>query len=217
MFFILGILFPISLILNFFFVDSIIEMVDRSVITSSVIVVVLKALNLYATRSGFDEFLKIIKILDGEIHEESHIFQMNATIKLSHQLYFCYLFPYVSTCGLLAFQTLFSAPANRLWQSTYSYPFKWAQNNQIYTSGLFIQGFANTCIVFFAVAADTYGVILIHILSTHINILQERLKILGKPKHFTAEDNFNQLIYCCKIYENILRYGNHFLCNYDQF
>ncbi|XP_031621607.1 odorant receptor 33a-like [Contarinia nasturtii] len=176
-------------------------MVDRSVITSSIITNVVKALNLYATRSGLNEFLMVIKGLDAEIHDESHIFKMNATIKLGHQLYFWYLGPYVSTCVLLVFQTIFSSPVNRMWQSTYSFPFEWAQQHQIYTSGLFIQGFANTCSVIFAVAADTYGVILIQILSTHIKILHERLEILGTLRH---EKNFNKLIYCCKIYENIL-------------
>lgn len=129
---ILGILFPLTQILNIFYAGSVMEMVDRSVITSSIVIVVVKAINLYATRKGLNELFYVIKGLDGEIHDECHILYMNATIKLGHQLYFTYLCPYISTCVLLLFQTIFSMPENRMWSSTYGYPFEWAHNEYIY-------------------------------------------------------------------------------------
>ncbi|XP_055322119.1 odorant receptor 33a-like [Sitodiplosis mosellana] len=180
-------------------------MVDRSVITSSVVVVVVKAIALFTTRKGLNEFLEIIKSLDSEIHDESHIFQMNKTIKIGHRLYISYLYPYISTCVLLVFQTIYSKPETRMWSSTYAYPFKWAQRTNVYVGGLFLQGIANTCIVLFAVAADTYGVVMLQILSTHIDILQDRLKCLGQAKELSSDEHFNQLISGCKTYENILR------------
>lgn len=204
-FLVLGLLFPFSQILNIFFANSIMEMVDRSVITSSVVVVVIKALSLYANRKGFSEFLELLQELDGEITEVSHITQLNSAIKVGHRLYFTYLYPYVSTCVLLIFQTIYSRPEIRLWSSTYAYPFEWAQQTHIYVSGLFIQGISNTCIVIFAVAADTYGVVLIHIVSTHISILHDRLERLGKSENQSTDEHYNELIQCCKIYERILR------------
>lgn len=207
----LGILFPFSQILNIFFADSITEMVDRSVITSSVVIVVVKALNLYTKRRELNEFFEIMKELDDEIQEEYQIQRMKSAIKISHQLFFAYFYPYISTCVLLVFQTIYSRPAIRLWSSTYAYPFDWAQKTKVYVIGLFIHGIANTCIVIFAVAADTYGAVLIHILSTHIDILQHRLTELGKNKKFSDKEHFDQLIYCCKAYESILRYHRTFI------
>lgn len=206
-FVLLGILFPFSQVLNIFFADSIMEMVDRSVITSSVVVVVIKAVNLYHKRNGLTDLFNELKKLDDDIKETSHIIQMNSTIKIGCQLYFTFLFPYISTCIVLVFQTIFSKPESRLWSSTYAYPFDWTHETHIYISGLFIQGIANSCIVIFAVAADTYGVILIHIISTHIGILQERLERLGKTEHTSAQERFDELIYCCKSYDSILRWS----------
>lgn len=200
----LGFLFPISQILNIFFANSIIEMVDRSVITSSVVVVVVKGMALYTTRKGLNDFFETIKGLESEIYDESHITKMNKTIKIGHQLYFSYLYPYISTCVILIIQTIYSKPESRMWSSTYAYPFEWAQRTDIYVGGLFVHGFANTCIVIFAVAADTYGVILIQILSTHIDILQEHLKCLGNARELSTVGHFNQLISHCKKYESIL-------------
>lgn len=202
---VLGFLFPITQILNIFFAHSVTEMVDRLVITSSVVVVVLKGMAIYSTRKGLNEFFEIIKGLDSEIHDDSQILQMNKTIKIGHQLYFSYLYPYISTCVLLVFQTIYSKPETRMWSSTYAYPFEWAQRTNIYVGGMFAHGIANTCIVIFAVAADTYGVILLEIISTHIDILQERLKHLGNAKELHDDEHFNQLICCCKSYESILR------------
>lgn len=205
-FLVLGLLFPLSQILNIIFADSIIEMVDRSVITSSVVVVVIKALNLYIKRKELDDFFSEIKKLDIEIQEESQVQQISTAIKISHKLFFSYLYPYISTCVLLAFQTIYSRPAIRMWSSTYAYPFDWSQKTEIYVTGLFIQGICNTCIVIFAVAADTYGAVLIHILSTHIDILQDRIKKLGKNKNNGDKEPFEQLIFSCKSYESVLRY-----------
>lgn len=202
---VLGFFFPISQILNIFFAHSIMEMVERLVITSSVVVVVLKGMAIYSTRKGLNEFFEINKGLDSEIRDDSQILQMNKTIKIGHQLYFSYLYPYISTCVLLVFQTIYSKPESRMWSSTYAYPFEWAQQTNIYVGGMFVHGIANTCIVIFAVAADTYGVILLQILSTHIDILQERLKFLGYAKELCDDEHFNQLICRCKSYESILR------------
>lgn len=201
----LGILFPLSQILNIFFAQSVAEMVDRSVITSSVVIVVVKGAVLHTTQKGLNQYFKLIKRLDSEVQDEKDIEQMNKTITIGHQLYFSYLYPYISTCVLLVFQTVYSKPENRMWYSTYAYPFDWAKRSNVYVCGLFLQGFANTCIVLFAVAVDTYGVVMLQILSTHIGILQERLKSLGNAKEQSTGEHWNELISGCKSYENILR------------
>lgn len=205
-FIVLGVLFPLSQIVNIIFVNSVTEMVDRSVITSSVVVVVIKALNLYANRKRLTELLNQLTDLDGEINELSHIQHINLAIKFGHRLYFTFLYPYISTCVLLVFQTIYSRPEIRLWSSTYEYPFEWAHQTHIYVIGLFIQGIANTCVVIFAVAADTYGVVLIHLLSKHIVILQDRLECLGQNANQSANEHYNELIFCCNVYEWILKY-----------
>lgn len=201
----IGTLFPISQIVNIFFAKSVTEMAERMVITSSVIVVAAKAFILYINRKGLDDLLQLLKDLDGEIQERSHINQLNSAVKLGRQMYIAYLFPYISTCVLLVFQTIYSRPENRMWSSTYAYPFEWAQRPAVYVSGLFIHGFSNTSIVIFALAVDTYGVILIHIVTTHIVILQERLQLLGKNRSLSDAEQYNQLVYCCKLYEKILK------------
>lgn len=180
-------------------------MVDRSVITSSVVIVVVKWVVLYTTQKGLNQFFELIKRLDSEIQDKKHIDQMNKTIKIGHQLYFAYLYPYISTCVLLVFQTIYSKPENRMWYSTYAYPFDWAKRSNVYVCGLFLQGIANTCIVLFAVAADTYGVVMLQILSTHIGIAQDRLKCLGNSEELSKAEQWNELISGCKTYENILR------------
>lgn len=205
-FFVFGIFFPLSQIVNVFFVNSVTEMVDRSVITSSVVVVVIKALNLYANRKKLTELLNQLKDLDGEINELSHIQHLNSAIKIGHRIYFTFFYPYILTCVLLVFQTFHSRPEIRLWSSTFAYPFEWAHQTNVYISGLFIQGIANTCVVIFAVAADTYGVVLIQLLSMHIVILHERLECLGQNVNQSTNEHFSELIFCCSVYERILRY-----------
>lgn len=205
-FLVLGILFPLSQMLNIYFADTITEMVDRSIITSSVVVVVIKALNLYTNRNKLMEFFVNLKELDDEITETIHLQRLNSTVKLGQRLYFLFLYPYILTCILLVFQTIYSSPAIRLWMSTYAYPYEWAHQTPIYMSGLIGQAIANTCIVIFAVAVYTYGVVLIHLLSTHIGILHNRLERIGNYTQQTLDDNYNDVILCCNIYERILRY-----------
>lgn len=201
---ILGILYPCTLILSLFFADSIYEMAEHLVLTSSVVVLVIKAINLLLNRKELRQLFGQLEELDGDIREEPHVAQMQALILMSHRLYFSFLCPYIFTCVLLVFQAIFSSPETRMWSSTYSYPFDWAHFTYIYVSGIFFQGICNFFIVFFAVAADTYGVILIYILVAHIDILHRRLERLGKCYHKAGSEPYGDLIYCCKAYEKIL-------------
>lgn len=202
---ILGIFYPLSLILNLIFAESIFEMAERLVITSSVVVLVIKAINLISNRNGLRQLFVQLKELDDGISDELHVAEMQSVIQISHRLYFSFLCSYISTCVLLVFQAIFSKPETRMWSSTYSYPYDWAHLSYVYVSGIFFQGISNHCIVVFAVAADTYGVILIHILAAHINILHSRLERLGKCVRQSGREQYYDLIYCCKVYEKILR------------
>lgn len=206
-FLIVGVLFPFSQILSIFFAKSINEMVDRLIITSSAVVVVAKGLNLYTKCQQLMDFFAILRLLDREITETRHINQFNKVIRDAHRLYYLFLYPFIATCVLLVFQTIYSRPEIRLWSSTFTYPFEWAQDVCIYVGGLFFQGIANTSMVIFAVSVDTYGVILIHVVTSHIKVLNESLEQLGaKYSHFQSKQAINELIYYCKVYENILRY-----------
>lgn len=207
LFVIVGFLFPLSQILSIFFASSISEMVDRMVITSSVVIVVVKAINVYTKQEKLQEFFHVIKRLDKKITEEAHIAQFNEIIKFSQQMYFSFFYSFLSTCVVLVFQTIYSKPSRRLWSSTYSYPYEWAQHPYVYVGGLFFQGIANTIVVLFAVSTDTYVAIFNHVLAGHIDVLNDRLQHLGDKEFAVDADkyHYDELVQCCRIYRDILR------------
>lgn len=208
--FIVYIAFSISLLVCVFFVDSVNKIVDHMIITSSVIMVAVKAYNVLVMRKQFDELLILMQELDDSttIEEHRNIFQ--PIFKESDFLFKFFCFSYLSTWSAIALQVIVSPPDERTWPSTYLYPIKYLHHPFIYVGGLFCQGISNFFVCSMDVAEDTYGASLLHILGGHIMALGQRLSDLGNTNKIRQNtvDSYQhkfQLIECCKRYILILR------------
>lgn len=193
-FLIVGIAFPLSQLINCFFVDSIEAFVGILLVTSTVTVVVIKSVIIYKKRTKLMKILKILKNLDADVHETDHIEIVNLVLRQCKKIYFLFLFIYVFACVILTFQVCLVPPEYRMWPSTILYPYKWAKIHTIYIGGIVFQGIANTLICIFSGSGDTYGIILSNILVAHIQIFCKKLEKLEEE----------QIVKCCKIYEDIL-------------
>lgn len=207
LFIFVGILFPLSIMLSVVFSNSISEMVDRMAIASSVIVVIVKAINVYKEQKKLEEFFHVAERLDKEITENDHISMFNGMLRFSQQIYFTFFYSFLSAWSMLVFQAIYSRPSSRLWSSTYSYPYEWAHHPYVYAGGLFFQGISNACIVIFSISTDTYVAVLNNVLAGHISILNNRLKRLGhtEVKVDSEKYHYEELVRCCRIYQDILR------------
>lgn len=205
----IGILFTLSLILSVFYSSSVDKIVDNLIITSSVVVVILKGINLFVNKSKLLELFQLLHRIDSQIHEEKHLSKFSIIFRDCRYLYTAYLYTFMPTVIMLIFQVIFSRPERRMWNSTYLYPYDWAKDPYAYYGGIVFQGISNCCVCYFAISVDTYGIILIKILEGYVEILCDRVQKLGKkdvlamvPTHLLYSD----LINCCKSYENLLRY-----------
>lgn len=202
----IGLLFPISQLACIFFVETVKSRVEVLVISSSVVVVIMKAINLYSNQMKMLELLHLIESMEKQITKSNHQAKFNCIIVSCRRLFSTYMIAYMCTVSSIVLQAIFSTRDKRSWSSTYHYPYELAKIPAVYFGVLVFQGISNFCICFFAVAADTYGVVLTHILLGHVDVFGLRLREMGQARGGKSADTFyEEIVYCCKSYIHILR------------
>lgn len=201
----IGITFPLSQISCMFFMTTLNQVVECLIILSSVVVVILKAVNLYIQQKKMLELLKSIKETEKEIVLSSHQDKFIGIFRSCRRIFNGYMISYMFIIFSLVLQSFFSSRDKRSWSSTYIFPYEFAQKLEVYFSVLVYQGLSNVFVCLFAVAADTYGVVFTQILAGHVDVLGARLSRLGERKNTRSVELYKEIIECCKSYIIILR------------
>lgn len=199
----IGITFPVSQISGIFFMTTLNQVVECLIILSSVIVVILKGINLYTQQNKMLELLRSIEKTEKSIILPSHQDKFKEIFRSCRRIFNSYMIGYMFTIFSLVLQAIFSSRDKRSWSSTYIFPYDFAQRSDVYFGVLVFQGLSNICVCLFAVAADTYGVVFTQILVGHVDVLGARLSQLGRSKDSILL--YKEIIDCCKSYITILR------------
>ena len=195
--------FPLSQIWCVLFVDSVEKVVDQLVLTSTVWMASIKAVNLYSHKRSLQKLFGMLMQLDSRVHGLNEQQQFEPIYKISRLLFNAFLVAYLSAWGCIGLQIIWAPPEKVVWTSTLLYPYGWAQGETIYKIGLAYQAASNFYLCIFDAAIDTYGVILLNILGGHIDTLGARLRGIGYSK-VDAKSSLKsnaELLTCIKTYE----------------
>lgn len=198
------VLYPISSLVCVFFMNTVDAIVDNLVLTSSLILVSMKALNLLIHQQKLVEILCILKKLDKTISPQEYQLIFASIFKRSNVLFFCFFGNFIMCYVTVLLLVLVSDPGHRTWSSTYLYPIEILHHRIIYFGGVVIQGISNLLQVVVDVSFDTYGASLMDLASGHIKLLGKRLSVLGTNKESLYQQKL-KLIDLCEKYILILK------------
>lgn len=204
--------FPVTLGASVMFVDSMNRVVDNLVMTSSLVMAGVKGINVFLNKSNLKELFKMLDYLDSRIKTKAEEQTFEPIFDECHKLLKMFMTAYLVAWSCLTLQIFWSDTDQILWSSTLFYPFESLKTPPIYFSVLVFQCFSNFCICVVDASADTYGVVLNHILGGHIDVLGSRLRNLGyndNVKKSTEQELAlnKELIECVKTYEVCIRYA----------
>lgn len=202
--------FPVTLLISLMFVKSMNQVVDNLVITSSLIMASVKGVNVYINQSRLKELLQMLTELDKGIKTSAERSMFDGIFAESRTLLRIFVVAYLSAWSCLASQMWWSNTDQILWSSTYLYPIDALHTKPIYLGVLAYQCFSNFCICVIDASADTYGVVLNHILGGHIEVLGTRVRelghiVTGRKRRTKDSETMAALIDCVKTYELCLR------------
>lgn len=206
--------FPISQLICVLYVDSINAIVDHLVITSTVVMAVIKGLNVLAKKRTFVKLLRLMKEMDQSVTNEEEISIFYPIFRDSHRVLLIFFINYISSWSCVAMQVIMSTPDHRLWSSTFLYPVEFLHHPAIYVGGIFFQAISNLLLVFVDIVVDTYGASLLHVLGGHLDVLGNHLRSLGHVNGKKgAVEQKAELIELCKKYILIIRLRLTNQCN----
>lgn len=210
--FFMNIGFPISQLICVLWVDSVNAAVDHLIITSTVIMAVIKGFNVLAKQKNFIELFDLMKELDSTVTPEEHDTIFKRKFILSDRLLLLFCVNYMGSWTSAVIQEIMSSPAQRLYSSTYYYPSEFLHDRRIYVGGIIFQLFANLLLVFVDIVVDTYGASLLHVLGGHIEVLGQRFQQLYQNDLQPHKHHKKTLINLCKKYLLIIRFESILFC-----
>lgn len=181
MFYTTAIGFILTIITSIFFVESMKQVVDNLMVMNSSVLVVLKSIIFALKYSQHIKMFALIEKLDKEINVKSFaeiaiIKKVTSKVSLLFRAFAaCYAFAWI----VLAIQSIFQSSDKVFWSSIALYPGEISQIRVLYWIVLIFQAFANLILVVLTFACDTYGIVVIMILSGFIEVLVSRLSNLG--------------------------------------
>lgn len=200
--FVFNIAFTLIEVSNTFYTNSIDEMVDHLMITSTIFVTILKAINVLLHRKSILELFDLIRELDNDV-ESMHRKIFIPVLKISKFLFYAFLISYLCSLSLVFLQTIFSEPQDRLYSSTHFYSNEVLHVPSIYNGVLIFQMIANGSSCFMDIGLDVYGIILIFVLCGHIDVLRKQFLSLGSEAGEMMSCNIMRKL--CRRYETVLR------------
>lgn len=197
------------MLVSVLFVKNVNQAVDNLVMTSSLVMAGIKGVNIFLNRHRLQELFDMLDHLDKAItKEEERMFDQ--IFEESRILLKMFLVAYLSAWLCLTSQIFWSNKDQILWSSTLFYPYEPLQAPSIYFTVLVYQCFSNFCICVVDSSADTYGVVLNHVLGGHVDVLGKRLQELGHSESSKDSKQLNKeardlLIQCVHTYTVCLR------------
>lgn len=197
------IIFPVSLAINVFYVDTVEAVIKHSFVTISVWMVSVKALVVILNRIRIKELMRLMNDINLGSKDSEYNVMFRKTRDECQRLITAFLVTFMTTCTCLTIVTILAVPAERVWPSTILFPIESLHHPVIYNTVLIFQALSNGEIGIVLAALDSYGIALMHSLRSLLHILGIRLRQMGLRT--LSIDNERELIALCKEYEKLLR------------
>lgn len=196
-------LFPLSLAVNLFYVDSIDDFISHSFVTFNVLGLSVKATVVIFRKNQIDLLLRSLSNVKfrSEIPRQDLLFRKirddcQNLVRIISILFVC-------TIVGIAIVSIFLAPEERIWPSTRLIPIESLHHPAIYNGVLIFQVFSNIFAGLAVANIDTYGVALMIILRSLFHVIGKQLQRVGR--HASNIENERDLIDICTQYEKLLR------------
>lgn len=194
-----------SQLISVFYLDSINAIVDHLILTSTNIMMSIKAFNLLYKRKVFAKLLQLMKQMDNTVSDDEEKSIFRPLFIDSDRMLLIFLIDYAFSWIFVAIQVIMSPPKTRIWSSTFFYPVEILHRPNIYIGGILFQAISTIFLIIFSVAGDSYGASLLHILGGHLNVLGSHIRNFGKNElRFTAIDRKAELVNIYKKYISII-------------
>lgn len=200
--------YPISQLITLFYVNTVTTAVDRLVMTSTIVMAAIKALNVLTKRRTFMKLFHLMTDLDDTITPKEHEAVFKGIFRDSNRLFVLFFVNYIVAWICVDFQSIMSDPERKLYPSTYFFQNEFLNQRPIYVGVMVYQAISNLFLIISAIAVDTYGSSLLHILGGHIDLLHRRLQRLAKNCKKIDEYKHQKeiLVELCERYLRIIRF-----------
>lgn len=196
------VMFTVSAVICVFFCNSIDAMVDNLLLSTTFVMVSIKAFNMLATKRTFFNVFRTLKELDATVTTDEHRQIFVPIFERSAFIFKCIFVQFLVNGILIVAQVLLSKPELRILSSTYLYPGEFWHNPIIYNAGIYFQLISCIFQATLDSAFDTYVGALLDLLDGHITALGRRFRALG---NLTIEAELKlSVILACKKYVLIL-------------
>lgn len=208
LFVLFGFLFPLTMVVNVFFVNSVTEVMDHMFYSVSLYSSTYKLSVTYSNRENIRELFRTHAALSygvgyNDVHDKRTA-RMNIII---HTVFMCL---YIACCIGFLLQTAFSPPEESVFASTLLYPSDFMHRRAMYLSLLLFQCTGNVISTVWAALNDSFYIALMNMACSHVTDLKYRLNILGARYAANVDRNaiyYKDLMDCCKRYEECSRFG----------
>lgn len=212
-----GLLFPLSLLVNVLFANSIEEAMDYSFTSLSCWSSSFKTSMIFWQRQRVRELFRIHgRLSHGFGHNAEHhtrVAQINTRVHVYLSIVYS-----VTVCTNVV-QSIFSKPEDAILPSTTHFPFEFAQRRAVFWSLFVCQTLCVNCLIIWTGIDDSFFIALINTTCGHLTDLKERLKSLGSD-YTNADENRDlrfckEMFGCCKQYEECSRCESIRFCRFS--
>lgn len=202
-----GVLFPFTMFVNIFMVNTIQEAMDHSFLSLSCWTSAFKACVIYQRRDS----LRKLFIIHGNLCDDSsnrHKERLDRIAWINIRIHTALMTLYFLTTCTVVIQVIFAEPMQGFFSSTSHFPYAWARQRSVYLIVLVFQIVCALGIVAWTAIEDSLSIGLINTICGHVAELKERLEAVGTIATEGVPKNLNfyrELIDCCKRYAIYLR------------
>lgn len=195
--------FTVVEVFNVFLEISTAAIVDHLLVSITVFVTFFKAAAVVYNRKRIDQLFDLIRILDKQL-EPRDIQKKFKWIWTFNIVFFWIALPtYLCCLTALYVQVFVSEPAERFYSSTHFHSNEFLTKPIVYKSVLIFEFASNGTACFIDSALDNYGIMLMHVLCGHFDVLSEKLSELGSKK--SEPENYHRLRELCMRYRTLIR------------
>lgn len=176
-FILFGVVFPLSILANIIFVQSIEAIMEYSFMALNCAVIAFKGILIHCKSDQIREIFRTHNQLMRAANDRHEIYMKisreNSVIQvlLTSMFNFCWL--------LFLIENVIADDEERFWPSTLHWPFEFADKHVVYMCVLVFQGISDWYVVFLAGTEDSFLIALVNNLCGHVITLKEKLRSLG--------------------------------------
>lgn len=201
--FLLGLYYPVSLVLGLFTLNSLQEVLENIAIIFTELILTTKCFFVWVHHNRIYKIAEISRALDKKAKENADEQEILKKFLASYRRYLKIYFVSYSFVIVFAGISIFMYTEKRLFYPAYL-PFNWKANNFVYFLAIFYQYFAWVLQVYENLFVDTYAGIVIHLLSSHMEVLSLRISKIGHSENCSSENAHKQLKEAIKDHKTLL-------------